>query len=96
MELYAAQAMIMVLSENTKLYSDKTKRAVLDGIFQLAQECKEELALDPHPGNAEAQISLSVAKNFASSALKTERLDDGLQAVGECFWPMSTSRTSSR
>ncbi len=90
MELHAAKAMIMVLSENTKLYSEETKRSVLDGIFQLAQECKEELALDPESDDEAAQVSLSVAKNFASSALKSGRLNDGLRAVGECFWPISS------
>ena len=43
MDLAAANAFVLVVSENFSQYSVATQRALLEGIFQLADECKEDL-----------------------------------------------------
>jgi hypothetical protein len=90
MDMDAARAIILVLTENASLYSTATKRAVLEGIFELADDCRDEFAARPDATDYElAQTSLSLVKLFASNALKSGKLEEGLQLVGECFWPIS-------
>ena len=90
MDVDAARAIILVLTENASLYSTATRRAVLEGIFELADDCREEFAARPDAADSQmAHTSLSLVQLFASDALKSGKLEEGFRLVGECFWPIS-------
>jgi hypothetical protein len=79
-----------VVSENYSQYNVATQRNLLDGIFQLADECKENLYNQPHAFEYEQfQISLSLVKLFVSDALKNDNLPEGFRLAAACFWPMA-------
>lgn len=88
MDLHTANALVQVVSENASHYCVATQRNLLDGIFQLADECKEDLA-ERHdmPNYDHFQTSLSLVKHFASEALKNGNLNEGFRLAAECFWP---------
>ncbi len=88
MDLSTANAFVLVVSENFSHYSIATQRALLEGIFHLADECKENLNERPDaPEYEHLQTSLSLAKLFASDALKNGNLREGFRLAAECFWP---------
>ena len=91
MDLESAKAIVLILTENFSMYPVATQRAALEGIFQLADECKEELsgslAHDPH--GESLQVSLSMAKMLLSENLKSGKLEEGFRAAAQCFWPLT-------
>ena len=88
MDLNTASAFILVISENFSHYSAATQRNLLEGIFQLADECKENLTERPDaPFYEDIAAKLSLAKLFASDALKSGNFCEGFRLVAECFWP---------
>ena len=92
MDISAAKAFVLVLSENSAFYSRETQRSLLEGIFQLADECLDNLSPWCDAETSEQTMtSLSLAKRFANDALKSGNFSDGFQMAGECFWPISTS-----
>ena len=90
MNLYLANALVRVVSENFSQYSISMQRSLLEGIFQLADECKENLSERPDALEYDHfQISLTLIKLFASEALKNGNLSEGFQLVAECAGPMA-------
>ena len=88
MDLLTANAFILVVSGNFSQYSIATQRTLLEGIFQLADECQEDLNERPDaPEYEHLQTSLSLAKLFASGALKNGNLREGFRLAAECFRP---------
>ncbi len=88
MDLQTANALVMVIGENFSRYCIATQRNLLDGIFQLADECKEDLYERPNATDYEQfQSSLSLAKHFVGEALKNGNLAEGFRLAAECFWP---------
>ena len=90
MDLHTANALVLVVSENYSQYSSAMQRSLLEGIFQLADECKENLSEQPNaPDYDHFQTSLTLAKLFANEALKNGNLAEGFRLVAECFWPLA-------
>ncbi len=88
MDLQTANAFVIVVSENFSRYSRSTQQNLLDGIFQLADECKEDLSERPDAqGYEHLQTSLSLVKLFVSDALKNGDFPEGFRLAAECFWP---------
>jgi hypothetical protein len=88
MDLSTANAFVFVVSDNFAHYSIATQRTLLEGCFQLADECKEDLTKRSDVSAYEhLQTSLTLAKLFASDALKNGDLREGFRLVAECFWP---------
>ncbi len=88
MDLQTANAFVRVVSENFSNYCRATQRDLLDGIFQLADECTEDLHERPDAQSYEhLQTSLSLAKLFVSDALKNGNFAEGFRLATECFWP---------
>jgi|ERR1044071_7282236 hypothetical protein len=88
MDLQTANALVLVIGENYSHYCVATQRNLLDGIFQLADECKEDLYERPNaPDYEQFQTSLSLVKLFVSEALKNGNLPEGFRLAAECFWP---------
>jgi hypothetical protein len=88
MDLQTANAFVLVVSENFSQYCGATQRNLLDGIFQLADECKEDLSERPDAqGYEHLQTSLSLVKLFVSDALKNGNFAEGFRLAAECFWP---------
>ena len=80
MDVQTANALVMVIGENYSHYCIATQRNLLDGIFQLADECKEDLYERPNaPDYEQFQTSLSLVKLFVSEALK-----NGCCRTGPC------------
>ena len=52
------------------------------------------MCMDLHAANALVlfQTSLTLAKLFASEALKNGNLAEGFRLVAECFWPLADVR----
>ncbi len=89
MNLSSASAFVHVVSENFAQYPVETQRGLLEGIFQLADECQEDLGEAPDtPRNAEITTNLILSKLLISNALKNGKLRDGFQQAAQCFWPM--------
>ena len=90
MDLHSANALVLLVTENYSQYSIAMQRSLLEGIFQLADECKENLSEEPDaPAYDHFQTSLTLAKLFASDALKSGNLVEGFRLVAECFWPLA-------
>ena len=88
MDLHSANAFVFVVSENFSRYCRATQRDLLDGIFQLADECKEDLGERPDAqGYEHLQTSLSLVKLFVSDALKNGNFAEGFRLAAECFSP---------
>lgn len=93
MNLQAASAFFRVIAENHSHYSVATQRVLLEGIFQLADECQENLRERADaPQHADLQTSLELAKLFANEALKNGILSDGFRLASESFWPSPVLR----
>ena len=90
MDIEGANAFVRVVSDNFSFYPEETQRRLLDGIFQLADECKADLAERFGADNyAEIQTKLGMAKLFVSEALKKGNLAQGFREAEQCFWPNS-------
>ena len=88
MDLEAASAFFRVIAENHSRYSVATQRALLEGIFQLADECQENLTERADAQQyADLQTSLELTKLFANEALKNGNLCEGFRLASESFWP---------
>jgi hypothetical protein len=88
MDLQLANAVVLVVSENFSQYGDATQRDLLEGIFELADDCKEGLSERPDAQDYEhLQTCLSLAKLFVSDALKDGNFVEGFRRAAECFWP---------
>ena len=90
MDLVAANSFVMVVSENFAQYSVETQRSLLEGIFQLADECQENLDdLPDTPMNEHLRTNLVLAKLLISQALKNGTLREGFSQAAQCFWPFA-------
>ena len=88
MDLEAANAFIRVITENHAHYSVAIQRVLLEGIFQLADECQENLKeRTDAQQHADLQMSLELTKLFANEALKNGNLCEGFRLASESFWP---------
>ena len=88
MDLEPASAFVRVMAENYSHYSVAIQRALLEGIFQLADECQENLQERADAQQyADLQTSLELTKLFASEALKSGNLGEGFRLASESFWP---------
>ena len=95
MDLGSAKAIVLILSENFSFYPPQTQRSALEGIFQLADECKEEVGREVSDVQCDGiQTSLSLVKMLLSESLKRGNLDEGFRAAHECFWPLSENLSS--
>lgn len=94
MDLQAASAFFRIVAENHSHYSVATQRVLLEGIFQLADECQENLRerADAPQQYADLQTSLELAKHFANEALKNGILSEGFRLASESFWPSPVLR----
>ena len=74
------------MSENFFHYCRATQRNLLDGIFQLADECNEDLSERPDAqGYEHLQTSPSLVKLFVSDALKNGNFPEGFRLRGRMF-----------
>jgi hypothetical protein len=88
MDLEAASAFFRVIVENHSHYSVAIQRTLLEGIFQLADECQENLRERADAQQcADLQTSLELTKLFANEALKNGNLCEGFRLASESFWP---------
>lgn len=88
MDLQAASAFVRVIAENYSFYSVATQRALLEGIFQLADECQENLSARVDAQEYEdVQTSLGLTKRFANEAIKNGDLCEGFRLACDSFWP---------
>jgi len=90
MDLSAANSFVMVVSENFAQYPVEIQRSLLEGIFQLADECQENL--DDLPDtlkNEHLRTNLILAKLLISQALKNGALREGFLQASQCFWPIA-------
>jgi len=88
MDLNSANAFVRVVAENHSAYPVATQRALLEGIFQLADDCQEKLSARADARQYESlQISLSLAKLFVSEALKNGELCEGFRSAFESIRP---------
>lgn len=96
MDLSAANALVMVVSENFAQYPVETQRRLLEGIFQLADECQENLDdLADTPTNGDLRTNLVLAKLLISNALKNGALREGFLQAAQCFWPIAAPNFDS-
>lgn len=89
MDLWAASAFVRVASENFTQYPADTQRSLLEGIFDLAHECKEEL--EHLPGNSTTihlAVTLALLKSLLSDAIKAGEFAEGFRQASQCFWPI--------
>ena len=90
MDLSSANAFVMVVSDNFAQYPVETQRSLLEGIFQLADECQEDLdELPDTPRNEEIRTNLILSKILISDALKNGELREGFRQAAHCFWPIA-------
>jgi len=90
MDLSSANALVMVVSENFAQYPVETQRSLLEGIYQLADECQEGLPEAPDTAAAEhLRVTLILSKMLISAALKNGELREGFRQAAQCFWPMA-------
>jgi hypothetical protein len=88
MDLHSANAFIRVIAENHSRYSVATQLALLEGIFQLADDCQEKLSERADAQQYESlQISLGLIKLFVDEALKSGDLPEGFRSAYESFRP---------
>jgi hypothetical protein len=88
MDLHIANAFVRVIAENHSGYSVATQRALLEGIFQLADECEEKLSERADYKQYESlQISLGITKLFVNEALKSGDLREGFRFARESIRP---------
>lgn len=86
MELQYARTLVRVISETYSNYSIATQLDLLEGLFQLADECIESLRERSDPAEYQhLESSLTLAKYFADAALKNKDLAEGFRLVAECF-----------
>ncbi|MEO6970818.1 MAG: hypothetical protein ABI217_07975 [Chthoniobacterales bacterium] len=89
MDLSAASAFVMIVSENFAQYPIETQRSLLEGLYQLADECQEDLdELPDSPVNADLRTSLLLSKILISDAFKKGEFREGFRHAAQCFWPM--------
>ena len=88
MDLDIANAFVRVIAENHGRYSIATQRALLEGIFQLADECQEKLSERADSKQYESlRISLELTKFFVNEAFKSGDLCEGFRFAGESIRP---------
>jgi hypothetical protein len=88
MDLHSANAFVRVIAENHSRYSVATQQALLEGIFQLADECQEELSERADSQQYESlQISFELIKLFVDEALKSGDLPEGFRFAHESIRP---------
>jgi hypothetical protein len=96
MDLSSANALVMVASENFVQYPVETQRSLLEGIYQLADECQEGLDEPPHTAAVEhLRATLILSKMLISAALKNGELREGFRQAAQCFWPMAAPNFES-
>ncbi|MGH8092532.1 MAG: hypothetical protein ACREIF_03545 [Chthoniobacterales bacterium] len=90
MDLPSANAFVMLVSDNFAQYPVETQRSLLEGIFQLADECQEDLdELPDSPGHAHLRMNLVLSKILIGNALKKGELREGFRQAARCFWPVA-------
>ena len=77
MDLSSANALVMVVSENFAQYPVETQRSLLEGIYQLADECQEGLQEAPDTAAAVA-FFVSPDSSFCNGAVLL--VDGGMRA----------------
>lgn len=88
MDLHIANAFVRVIAENHSRYSLATQRTLLEGIFQLADDCEEKLSGRADGKQYESlQISLGFTKFFVNEALKRGDLGEGFRFARESIQP---------
>jgi len=86
MELHLASTFIRVIADNAHRYPVATQQALLEGIFQVADECHDQLQRMPDRDHFEnVAISLDLVKSIVNDSFKHAQLNDGLRFAGECF-----------
>ncbi|MEO5717001.1 MAG: hypothetical protein ABIR29_00330 [Chthoniobacterales bacterium] len=90
MDLTAANAFVMVVSENYSQYPVETQRTLLEGIYQLADECQENLGEIPgDEANMHLHAMLTLLKSLTNDAFKTGNFGEGFRYARQCFWPIA-------
>lgn len=90
MDLSSASAFVTVVSENFAQYPVETQRNLLEAIFQLADECKEDLSQLPETATTvHVGATLTLLKSLISDALKAGDLREGFRQAAQCFWPVA-------
>jgi hypothetical protein len=92
MDLSAASALVWVASENFTHYPPDTQRSLLEGIFCLADECKEELNHLPRNSTTiHLSATMSLLKSLISDAVKAGEFEKGFRQARQCFWPVEAA-----
>jgi|SRR3954453_17891394 len=92
MDLSSASALVWVASENFAQYPPETQRSLLEGIFHLADDCKEELNQVPRNSTTiHLTATLSLLKSLISDALKAGEFEEGFRQARQCFWPIGAA-----
>ena len=88
MDFHVVNAFVQVIAENHSRYSVATQRALLEGIFQLTDECQEQLNERRDSKQYESlEISLGLTKFFVNEALKRGDLCGGFRFAYESIRP---------
>ncbi len=86
MDLQYARILVRAVVETHTQYSIATQMDLLEGLFQLADDCIESLrARSDAADHKHIELSLDLAKFFADAALKNKDLAEGFRLVAECF-----------
>ncbi len=90
MDLSSASAFVMIASENFSQYPVETQRSLLEGIFHLADECKEDLGQLPETAaKVHLETTMTLLKSLISDALKAGAFREGFRHAAQCFWPVA-------
>jgi hypothetical protein len=88
MDPSTAALVVRVIAENFDKYPTSVQRNLLEGVFQLADVCEDELNQRSDGSHYEnLKASLSLARFFVSGSLKNGDLAEGFRLAAECFSP---------
>jgi hypothetical protein len=87
MHFEAAIAIFRVIADNYSHYPAATQRTLLEGIYELADECQENLKRRSDLRQVEdLQTSFEMTKLFAEDAFKSGKFAEGFRSAAECCW----------
>ena len=86
MDLRLAAAFMRVIAENSVRYPVAMQQTLLEGIFQLADECNEELKGLPDPRCFDdLRVCLELVKDLSNDSFKNGSFTEGFRLAAECF-----------
>jgi gamma-glutamylcyclotransferase (GGCT)/AIG2-like uncharacterized protein YtfP len=86
MDLNAASSFVRLAQENHFRYEAAMQRELLNGIYQIADHCIEEIdQLEDDEEYREAREEIELMKQVVTSALESGDFTDGFRLAHECF-----------